>query len=73
LTIGDIEARLDSGAFMRIHRSYLVNLDFAEEILRDDGKVTLKLSGDENGLPVARTSVARLLELLGVTATAAKR
>jgi DNA-binding LytR/AlgR family response regulator len=73
LTIGDLEARLESGSFMRIHRSYVVNLEFAEEIVRDDGKVILKLSGDETGLPVARTSVPRLLEHLGITATAAKR
>ncbi len=74
LTIGDLEARLDSGSFLRIHRSYIVNLDFAEQIVRDDGKVTLKLGGgDENGLPVARTSVPRLMELLGITPTAARR
>jgi LytTR family transcriptional regulator, CO-responsive transcriptional regulator RcoM len=68
LTIGDLEARLDSGSFMRIHRSYVANLDHAEQILRDDGKVTLKLSGgDEHVLPVARTSVPRLLERLGIS------
>lgn len=68
LNIGDLESRLDSTAFMRIHRSYLANLDHAEQIVRDDGKVTLKLGGsDDQGLPVARTSVPRLLERLGIT------
>jgi DNA-binding LytR/AlgR family response regulator len=67
LTIGDLESRLDNGAFLRIHRSYVANLDFAEQIVRDDGKVMLKLSGgDDRGLPVARTSVPRLLERLGI-------
>jgi LytTR family transcriptional regulator, CO-responsive transcriptional regulator RcoM len=70
LTIGDLEARLDSGSFMRIHRSYVANLDHAEQIVRDDGKVMLKLTGaDEQGLPVARTSVPRLLERLGIAET----
>jgi hypothetical protein len=74
LTIGDLEARLDSGSFLRIHRSYVANLDFAEQILRDDGKVTLKLAGgDDHGLPVARTSVPKLLERLGISETAAER
>lgn len=74
LTIGDLEARLDSGAFLRIHRSYVANLDFAEQIVRDDGKVTLKLSGsDDRGLPVARTSVPRLLERLGIAESAGER
>ena len=38
---------------------------FAQEILRDDGKVRLK-RGDQAVLPVARTSVPRLLERLGI-------
>ncbi len=66
LTIGDLEGRLDLGTFLRIHRSYLANLDFAEQIVRDDGKVSLKLVGDERGLPVARASVPRLLDRLGI-------
>jgi DNA-binding LytR/AlgR family response regulator len=65
---------MDTGSFLRIHRSYLANLDFAEEIVRDDGKVMLKLSGgDDRGLPVARTSVPRLLERLGITESAGER
>ncbi len=68
LNIGDLESRLASSSFMRIHRSYVANLDYAEQILRDDGKVALKLAdGDERGLPVARTTVAKLLERLGIS------
>ncbi|WP_218509721.1 PAS domain-containing transcriptional regulator [Variovorax sp. dw_308] len=74
LTISDLEGRLDSGSFLRIHRSYVANLDFAEQIVRDDGKVMLKLSGgDDHGLPVARTSVPRLLDRLGIAETVAER
>jgi DNA-binding LytR/AlgR family response regulator len=73
LTIGDLEGRLDSGVFLRIHRSYVANLDFAEQIVRDDGKVLLKLQGDERSLPVARTSVPRLLERLGIAEAAVER
>ncbi len=70
LNIGDLEGRLDSSSFLRIHRSYVANLDYAEQIVRDDGKVMLKLSGgDDRGLPVARTSVPRLLEKLGIAET----
>jgi len=74
LTIGDLEARLDSGTFLRIHRSYVANLDFAEQIVRDDGKVLLKLAGGTDpGLPVARASVPRLLERLGIAETVGER
>ena len=37
-----------------------------EQILRDDGKVSLKLRGDSTPLPVARTHVPRLLARLGI-------
>ena len=66
LNISDLAGRLGS-SFVRVHRSYLANLDFAEQIVRDEGKVSLKLRGEAAAVPVARTSVARLLEQLGIT------
>jgi DNA-binding LytR/AlgR family response regulator len=73
LTISDLEGRLDQNSFLRIHRSYVANLDFAEQIVRDDGKVMLKLQGDDRSLPVARTSVPRLLERLGIAEAVSER
>lgn len=66
LNISDLAERLDGASFLRIHRSYIANLDFAEQILRDDGRISLQLRGDSTALPVARTSVPRLLERLGI-------
>ncbi len=66
LNISDLAGRLGT-SFLRIHRSYLANLDFAEQILRDEGKVSLKLRGENTALPVARASVQLLLEQLGIT------
>jgi LytTR family transcriptional regulator, CO-responsive transcriptional regulator RcoM len=73
LNISDLAERLDGASFLRIHRSYIANLDFAEQILRDDGKVSLKLRGETTPLPVARTSVPRLLEQLGIAEIEALR
>jgi DNA-binding LytR/AlgR family response regulator len=73
LNISDLAERLDGASFLRIHRSYLANLDFAEQILRDEGKVSLKLRGETTALPVARASVARLLEHLGISEVDALR
>lgn len=73
LNISDLADRLDGASFLRIHRSYVANLEFAEQIVRDDGKVNLKLRGDNNLLPVSRTSVPRLLERLGITETDSPR
>ncbi|MGE0802072.1 MAG: LytTR family transcriptional regulator DNA-binding domain-containing protein [Lautropia sp.] len=66
LNISDLAERLDGESFLRIHRSYIANLDHAEQILRDEGKVSLKLHGESAVLPVARSSVPRLLEQLGI-------
>lgn len=73
LNISDLAERLDGASFLRIHRSYLANLEFAEQILRDDGKISLKLRGDNTALPVSRNTVPRLLERLGITETEAAR
>jgi LytTR family transcriptional regulator, CO-responsive transcriptional regulator RcoM len=73
LNISDLADRLDGASFLRVHRSYLANLDFAEQILRDDGKVSLKLRGESTPLPVARTHVPRLLARLGISETDAVR
>jgi LytTR family transcriptional regulator, CO-responsive transcriptional regulator RcoM len=73
LNISDLAERLDGASFLRIHRSYLANLEFAEQIVRDDGRVSLKLRGDSATLPVARASVPRLLQRLGIAEADAPR
>lgn len=74
LTIGDLEGRLDPERFLRVHRSFIVNLEQAAQIVRDDGKVVLKLTQpDDVEIPVARSSVSRLMEHLGLTGAVARR
>jgi DNA-binding LytR/AlgR family response regulator len=67
LSIGDLEDRLDPETFLRVHRSYIANLNKAGQILKDEGKVTLKLADREGTeIPVSRASVARLMAGLGI-------
>ena len=74
LTIGDLEARLDPDLFLRVHRSYIVNLAQATQIVRDEGRVGLRLGHpDDIEIPVARSSVARLMARLGLGETPAWR
>lgn len=73
LNISDLAERLDEASFLRVHRSYLANLQFAEQLVRDDGKVGLKLRGHTSTLPVSRTSVPLLLERLGMADTGSAR
>ena len=66
LNIGDLELRLDPGHFLRVHRSHIANLRFATQIVRDEGRVLLGISGSDDAIPVARAQVARLMQRLGL-------
>jgi len=68
LNMGDIESRLDSQLFLRVHRSYIVNLSHVDEIVRDDGRMKLRMMGPAPvEIPVSRASAPRLLAQLGLT------
>ncbi|HEV8132758.1 MAG TPA: LytTR family DNA-binding domain-containing protein [Acidobacteriota bacterium] len=63
-TISSLESALDPTHFVRLHRSYLVNLDRVvniEPYTRDSRIAILK---DNTRLPVSRSGYARLKELL---------
>jgi hypothetical protein len=67
LNISDIEARLDPQLFLRVHRSYIINLSQVDEIVRDDGRMTLHMSGPTPAeIPVSRANTPALLEQLGL-------
>ena len=63
-TIAGLEASLDPKQFVRIHRSYLVNLERVARIepYGKDSKLAILSTGAR--LPVSRTGYARLKELL---------
>jgi two-component system LytT family response regulator len=63
-TMAEAEARLDPSRFVRIHRSYLLNLDRLSEIelYAKDSRVVILKTGER--LPLSRAGYARLRELL---------
>jgi two-component system LytT family response regulator len=64
-TVSSLEASLDPKSFVRIHRSYLVNLERVAR-LEPYGKDThVVILSDGARLPVSRAGHARLKELLG--------
>jgi hypothetical protein len=68
LNIGDLESRLDPQLFLRVHRSYIVNLSRVDEIVRDDGRMTLRMMGSPpTDIPVSRACAPQLMEQLGLT------
>jgi hypothetical protein len=68
-TMAGIEERLDPARFVRVHRSYLVNLDYLAEIEPlDTGDARLHLR-DGAKIPCSRRYRAALRELAGQPAT----
>jgi two-component system LytT family response regulator len=63
-TLADLEASLDPRRFVRIHRSYLMNLDRLARLESEGGEVKSALLTDGTRLPVSRSGYARLKALL---------
>lgn len=64
VTLGELEAELDERRFLRVHRSYLLNLDrlASLELYAKDSRVAILKDGTK--LPVSRAGYGRLRELL---------
>jgi hypothetical protein len=66
LPIGDVEARLDTSRFLRVHRSHIVNIERVVRLKRagDSGLVELAAT-DAYTVPVSRSRVGWLKSLIG--------
>ncbi len=66
--LGDLEKKLQPYGFFRIHKSYLVNLEYITEIFPWTGNgLALKLKGYENiVLPVGREKLKTLKQILNI-------
>ena len=64
-TMGELEAQLDGGRFVRVHRSYLLNIDRLArlELYAKDSWIAILADGTR--IPVSRSGHARLKELMG--------
>jgi two-component system LytT family response regulator len=63
-TIAGLEAGLDPACFVRIHRSYIVNLERVARIEPYGKDSKLAILADNTRLPVSKTGYARLKALL---------
>jgi DNA-binding LytR/AlgR family response regulator len=67
LTLGELEKKLSRESFVRLHRSYIINLNCIKEILRVDGSyVVVAADRDETHIPVARRQVREFREAVGI-------
>ena len=63
-TLGDLESSLDPSRFVRIHRSYLLNLDRLARIDTEGGEPKAVLLHDGTRLPLSRSGYGRLKGML---------
>jgi two-component system LytT family response regulator len=64
-TMAQLEAMLDPRQFVRIHRSYLLNVDRLAKIDATDTDSRVAILRDDTRLPVSRSGYTRLSALLG--------
>lgn len=67
LSLSQLASRLPQDRFVRVHRSYIINLAHASAVLRHDEQFVISMAGKvEEKVPVSRGNVPRLRQLLGV-------
>jgi two-component system LytT family response regulator len=64
-TMAQLEATLDPAHFVRIHRSYLLNIDRLAKVEVTDKDSRVAILRDGTRLPISRSGYARLSALLG--------
>lgn len=67
LSLADLHGRLDPSRFMRVHRSYMVNLSEAVALEREQEQYLLVMKDPaETRIPVSRSNVAQVKALFGL-------
>lgn len=67
LSLADLEARLDPERFLRVHRSYIVNLGYASALARREERYVLTLSDRQGSeVPISRSQVPRVKHTFGL-------
>ena len=64
-TLGELEASLDPAKFVRIHRSFLLNLDRLARVETGERENRVAILDDGRRLPISRAGHARLSARLG--------
>jgi hypothetical protein len=67
LPMAVLEARLDPNQFLRVHRSHIINLNYALELIRaDDGLLVVMPTGMGAPVPVSKNNLAPLKSRFGL-------
>ncbi len=67
LSMSVLEARLNPDQFLRVHRSHIINLDYALELIRvDDGMLVVMPPGMGDPVPVSKNNLTKLKGRFGL-------
>lgn len=67
LSLSNLEGRLGEQGFFRVHRRYIVNLNYIDEVESvSGGTLLLSIRGESEQIPVSRRRVAALKRALGI-------
>lgn len=65
--IDQVERELADAGFLRVHRSYLVNVDRVRDIARDGGRLVISTApGEDQRIPVSRRYAPAVRHALGI-------
>ncbi|MDI6871686.1 MAG: LytTR family DNA-binding domain-containing protein [Bacillota bacterium] len=65
-SLADLESALLPSRFMRVHRSYVVNLDAVREVYADGRTYALKVDGRPEAIPISRDRLDLLRKALNL-------
>ncbi|WP_457571639.1 LytR/AlgR family response regulator transcription factor [Desulfovulcanus sp.] len=65
LSLGKIEKKLDSKDFIRVHKSFIVNINKIEKLEKDKNKYQILMKNDYY-IPISRTKANIVLNLFGL-------
>ena len=67
LSVTELEAKLDPRTFIRVHRSHIINIQYAKAFERETDQAAIVVdSGEETKIPVSREKVQALRAMLGI-------
>ena len=64
-TLASLESRLDPKRFLRIHRSFIIQMDRLARLEQSETESWVAVLADGTRLPVSKSGYARLKETLG--------
>lgn len=67
LALSDLETRLNPQQYIRTHRCHLINIRHAKRFKKvDDRYLVIMDDGKEDGIPISRSKVQELKQILGI-------